>query len=133
MRHRRHPMSARARPLAAMRYTRFLPCTLRVLLLITVACRGSVESSGGGVTDDAMSKGDSGTGGTGAPSGSCADPIVVSLGTTVRGTTCGGTHFGDSICQARLNPDVFLYVDAAAGTALRLDSSYGVSLMAFWS
>jgi hypothetical protein len=61
----------------------------------------------------------------------CAGAIHLLLGSEVKGNTCGGVQVGESPCQEPGHPDVFIYVDAPAGTQLHLTASPGVSLLGF--
>jgi hypothetical protein len=63
--------------------------------------------------------------------GLCANAMQVAVGSTVHGTTCGGTQVGESPCQEPGHPDAFLYVDAPGGASLHFVSSFGVSVLAF--
>jgi hypothetical protein len=106
-------------------------------ILAAVSCRGRVdaartgsppvEDSGGNATEsDASTEPADATPSTasGAP-GSCADPIHVSMGDTISGSTCGGgyvqPHFATPCDNG--SPLAYFYVDAPAGAAISVNST----------
>jgi hypothetical protein len=60
----------------------------------------------------------------------CAGALVLHLGDTIQGTTCGGsTAINGAICSGN-NPAVFVFVDAPDGVAIELTPSLGLSVNA---
>jgi hypothetical protein len=62
--------------------------------------------------------------------GNCAGALVLHLGDTFNGTTCGGVQgVNGGLCASSTNPAVFVFVDAPDGVAIELTSSLGLSIL----
>jgi hypothetical protein len=98
-------------------------------------------------TADAATPSDPGsgpdTGGDGSPpvdgplppvpdAGHCVGALVLHLGDTIQGNTCGGaTGINGGLCASGNNPVVFVFVDAPDGVAIELTPSLGLSILGF--
>lgn len=106
---------------------------LPLMLLAVVSCGGRVDTSGGaGGGPGQGSSPDAGSGGSGPSGGAgggpvfgltCSDPIHVSIGGTINGSTCAGTYRPDPGSPCDYNsPSVYFYVEAPSGTAFSINS-----------
>jgi hypothetical protein len=84
-----------------------------------------------GTTSTEPTCGVTGSSSSGGPVDHCATALHLPLNGKVSGSTCGGTSVGESPCQEPGHPDVFVYVDAPAGTSFQVTSSPGASILAF--
>jgi hypothetical protein len=68
----------------------------------------------------------------GDASGMCTDPIPVSIGDTISGSTCGGSYlpFGESPCESG-GPVAYFYVEAPAGAPIRIDSTTPLNMSGY--
>jgi hypothetical protein len=95
-----------------------------ILLLAAVSCGGGV-TTGSDASSTVVNAGDAGL--------TCADPVHVSIGETLSGSTCGGTDQPptDAIPCANGGPVAFFYVDAPSGAVFSIDSTPAVLLAGY--
>jgi hypothetical protein len=114
---------------------------LALTILAAVSCGGRVDSGGGeggGRTQPSASSSSSsspnvpdagaadsavGTTNAGDAGLACTDPIHMSIGETVSGSTCGGTSPAPYTICSQTGPVAFFYVDAPSGAAFRIDAT----------
>jgi hypothetical protein len=88
-------------------------------MLMVVSCGGRV-GGGGGDGGSSPNGPDAGAAGSGL---TCTDPIHVSIGGTINGSTCGGTYRPENTAPCVYDsPVAYLYVDAPAGAAFSINS-----------
>jgi hypothetical protein len=108
---------------------------LPLMLLAVNPCGGRIESTGAGsgtappATSSTENGADAGAAHT--ASGACTDPIHVSLGQTISGSTCGGTPLPVTSICSQSGPVVFFYVDAPSGSVFRIDATPSISLVGY--
>jgi hypothetical protein len=123
---------------------------LALTILAAVSCGGRVDSSGGegsGPTQrsgsssssssptgsDADAAGDAGAANAASDAGAvssggltCTDPIHVSIGETISGTTCGGATAPETICFVN-GTIAFIQVDAPSGAGFHLEATPNIA------
>jgi hypothetical protein len=96
---------------------------LPLSMLAVVSCGGGV-ATGSDASAAVVNAGDAGL--------TCTDPVHLSIGETLRGSTCGGTYEPVNVIPcAHLGPVAFFYVDAPSGFGFRIDSTPAVILAGY--
>jgi hypothetical protein len=115
-----------------MKILDFLTLSLSFVTCSIAGCAATVLGGGTGGAPPTTSIVSTSTS-SGVPAiGLCAGATRVTVGGSVKGSTCGGTHVGDNgICQYPGRPDAFIYVDAPDGQAFTVEAPPGYSIMEY--